>query len=298
LLYVDSLIEQLRSQFEIVAKEVSYFLGLEIKRNEGDITVCQSAYIRKIISRFNMEGCKPVLTPIERLPSVQEPGKATDFPYRSAVGALLYVARGTRFDIAFSVNVLSRHLENPSYEDVTRVKRVIRYLAGTIDLKLVYKCKPETRLLECYSDADFAGCPTTMRSTSGTIVKYADAAISWFSRRQELVADSTCEAELIAANLGSKEIIWLSRLFKELIGLNAIPILRIDNESAKKLSENPEFHFRTKHIQRKHLFIRDRIKTGMLAVEHIGTESQLADLLTKPTPRPRLQTLRERLGLC
>ncbi|XP_044731417.1 peroxidase [Chrysoperla carnea] len=179
-----------------------------------------------------MDGCNPVLTPMEKL-TAQGPGKAPDFPYRSAVGALLYVARGTRYDIAFSVSVLSRHLANPTEEDVVRAKRVIRYLAGTINLKSVYQCEPKTRVLECYSDADFAGCPNTMHSTSGVIVKFAGAAITWLSRRQELVADSTCEAEIVAANLGSKETIWISRLFKELIGLSAVPVLRIDNEMYK-----------------------------------------------------------------
>lgn len=129
------------------------------------------------------------------------------------------------------------------------------------------------------------------------LLSNAGAAITWLSRRQELVADSTCEAEIIAANLGSKETIWISRLFKELIGLSAVPILKVDNESARKLCEKPEFHFCTKHIQRKYLFIRDRINTVMLTVKHIGTEYQLGDILTKPIPRPRLQVLCEYLGL-
>ena len=76
-------------------------------------------------------------------------------------------------------DVLSRHLENPTEEDAIRAKRVIRYLAGTVDLRLVYLSEPGTNKLECFSDADFAGCPNTMRSTSGVIVKFAGAAITW-----------------------------------------------------------------------------------------------------------------------
>lgn len=99
---------------------------------------------------------------------------------------------------------------------------------------------------------DVAGCPATMPSKSGVVVKNAGVDICWSqSCHKELVADSTCEAETIVANLSLKEVIWISRLFKKLIGLSDVPILKIDIESAKKFSENPEFHFCTKHIQPK-----------------------------------------------
>ena len=290
-------IEELRSKFKIVAKELSYFLGLQISKINNDIAVSQTAFIDRILNRFNMTECNPVKIPIDKLGS-PAPGKApVNFPYRSAVGALLYLARGTRFDISFTVSVLSRSLENPTAEDVGRVKKVLRYLAGTKDLKLLYRCKPETRQLGCYSDADFAGCHSTYRSTSGVVIMFADAAISWFSQRQRLVADSTCEAELVAANAASKEVIWISRLLIELIDLSSRPILLLDNEAAKRLSENPELHSRSKHILRKHFFIRDRIKANMLEVSHVESELQLADLFTKPMAYKRLLFLRNKLGL-
>ncbi|KAK7603621.1 hypothetical protein V9T40_003620 [Parthenolecanium corni] len=295
---LDNFLDELRSKFKIVAKELNYFLGLEISQSKnGDITVGQSAFVDKLLERFNMVGCKPVSTPIEKLTSSASGKENVTFPYRSAVGALLYLARGSRFDIAFAVSVLSRSLENPTVEDVGRVKRVFRYLAGRKDLKLVYRSEPESRVMSCYSDADFAGCQTTLRSTTGVVIMFADAAVCWLSRRQQLVSDSTCEAETIAANAASKEIVWLARLLKELINLSAIPVLQIDNQAAKRLSENPEFHFRTKHIQRKYLFIRDRIKKKMLEVCHVESDLQLADIFTKPLPRIRLLKLRHMLGL-
>lgn len=292
-------IEELQSRFKIVVKGATFFLGFEINQKpDGDITVSQIAFIKRIISRFNMNGCNPVLTPMEKLTST-EIGKVdtVTFPYRSAVGALLYLAMGTRPDITFSISVLSRSLENPSSADVARLKRVIRYLSGTLNLHLIYRNNSTLRQLECFSDADFAGCSSTSRSTSGVLIKYAGAAITWLSRRQSLVSDSTCEAEIVAANLASKEIIWIQRLFQELVGLTEIPILQIDNQAAIRIAENPELHQRTKHIQRKHLFIRDRIKHGMLNVSHVDTTNQLADIFTKPLARPRLQQLRKLLGL-
>ncbi|KAK7576630.1 hypothetical protein V9T40_012916 [Parthenolecanium corni] len=295
---LDNFLDELRSKFKIVAKELNYFLGLEISQSKnGDISVGQSAFVNKLLERFNMVGCKPVSTPIKKLTSSALGKENVTFPYRSAVGALLYLARGSRFDIAFAVSVLSRLLENPTVEDVGRVKRVFRYLAGTKDLKLVYRSEPESRVMSCYSDADFAGCQTTLCSTMGVVIMFADAAVCWLSRRQQLVSDSMCEAETIAANAASKEIVWLARLLKELINLLAIPVLQIDNQAAKRLLENLEFHFRTKHIQRKYLFIRDRIKKKMLEVCHVESDLQLTDIFTKPLPRIRLLKLRHMLEL-
>lgn len=165
-----------------------------------------------------MGECTPVCTLMEKL-SAQWPGTAPDFPDLSVDGAQQYVASSIRFDIVFSVSFLSRRLDNPTDEDVVRAKRAIRYLADTCDMKLVYSFNVKTRSLQCYSDADFAGYPATMRSTCGVVVKFAGAAISWLSRPQELVADSTCEREIVTANLGSKEIIWISRLFMKFSGL-------------------------------------------------------------------------------
>lgn len=129
--------------------------------------------------------------------------------------ALFYTYPEVRFDIAYEVGVLSRSLENPTITDIGHVKRLLRYLAGTIDLKLTFKCQPGQFVLECYRDVHFAGCNRTSRSTSGIVLKLAGAAISWSSCRQTLVANSTCEAELVAANAACKDVIWMSRLLDE-----------------------------------------------------------------------------------
>ncbi|XP_065213356.1 uncharacterized protein LOC135840657 [Planococcus citri] len=137
---------------------------------------------------------------------------------------LLYIEKLTKqFGIA-GFGALSRSLENPSPKDVSCLKRVTRYLNSTINFKFVYKFDPTVKQLECYSDADFAGYPATSRSTTGILIKYADAVISWISKRQQLVADSSCDAELITANETSKETIWISRLFRELINLSDVPV--------------------------------------------------------------------------
>ncbi|GBP12337.1 Retrovirus-related Pol polyprotein from transposon TNT 1-94 [Eumeta japonica] len=181
-------------------------------------------------------------------------GSVNKYKARQAVGALMYLMLGTRPDLAFVVGYLSRFLEKPTRENVQCVKRVFRYLAGTLDVGICYN-KKGPKLLECFSDADFAGCISTGRSTSGVIVTYAGGPISWISQRQAIVSTSTTEAEIVAANEAAKELVWLIRLYKEVINLKQIPCIQIDNTAAIRLAQNPEFHNRTKHIAVKHFFI-------------------------------------------
>lgn len=188
-----------------------------------------------MLERFNFENSRPVSTPILKSSEVQhstgEDIKEKDFPYRQAVGALMYLMIGTRPNLAYSIGFLSRSLDNPSAENVVAIKRVFRYIAGTVSMGIVYGSK-SYGTLDCYSDADFGGCSKTGRSTSGVIVTHAGGAISWLSQRQSMVATSTTEAEIVAANEAAKEIIWLKRLFKDIGKLKRLPVLKIDNQAA------------------------------------------------------------------
>lgn len=292
---------ELKQEFKVISKEANYYLGLEINSTSKGLKICQKAHVRKILDRFNFTDCKPVSTPILKAPEVQiaekENVKQHNFPYRQAVGALMYLMLGTRPDLAYSVGFLSRSLENPSLEDVARLKRVFRYIAGTSDVGIEYQSGVSKGVLECFSDADFGGCIKTGRSTTGVVIKYAGGAVSWLSNRQAMVATSTTEAEIVAANEASKEIIWLSRLFRGIVKMGTIPVLMVDNAAAVRLANNPEFHRRTKHIAIKHFFIREKVSEGELAIEQISTEKQLADVMTKPLPRTRLVILSKELGL-
>ncbi|KAG5889504.1 hypothetical protein JTB14_013816 [Gonioctena quinquepunctata] len=126
---------------------------------------------------------------------------------------------------------------------------------------------------------------------------HAGGAISWLSQRQKVVATSTTEVEIVAANEATKEIIWLSRLTEGIIGLKHVPILQVDNSAAVRLAQNPEFYRRTKHTSIKYLFIREKISEGKLGFQQIPTEEQIADMMTKSLPKPRLQILCNQIGL-
>ncbi|GFV65948.1 retrovirus-related Pol polyprotein from transposon TNT 1-94 [Trichonephila clavipes] len=168
---------------------------------------------------------------------------------------------GTRPDLAYSVGFLSRSLENPSVEDIVKVKRVFRYIAGTVGYGITYHATETKGVLHCYSDSDFGGCTKTSQSISGYVMIYAGGAISWRSQRQAIVATSTTEAEVIAASEAAKEVIWLCRLIQGIVNLREIPTLQVDNRAAVKLSHNPEYHRRTKHIEIKH-FVREKVLEG------------------------------------
>ncbi|GFY62595.1 integrase core domain protein [Trichonephila inaurata madagascariensis] len=146
-----------------------------------------------------------------------------------SIGALMYLMVGTRPDLAYGVGFLSTSLENPSAEDIVRVKRVFRYIAGTVGYGITY-CATETKgVLHCYSDSDFGGCTKTSRSTSGYVMIYLGGAISGCRQRQAIVATSTTEAEVIAASEAAKEIIWLCRLIQGIVNLGEIPTLQEGN---------------------------------------------------------------------
>lgn len=189
---------------------------------------------------------------------------------------------------------MSRTLDHPTPEDVAKVKRILRYIKGTIDYGITYKPSTALQSLQCYSDADHGGDSSTGRSTSGMICVYSSGAIAWQSKRQTTVALSSTEAEVIAASEAAREIIWLARIigFMQNDSIQ-IPRLFIDSESALRLAHDPpyETHQRTKHIKLRHFFVRQCVLEKNLTVEKVVSKNQLADFLTKPLFKPRLQEL-------
>jgi hypothetical protein len=189
-------------------------------------------------------------------------------PYMNAVGALNYVAIATRPDIAYAVGRLARYSSNPRPAHWTAVKHLLRYLKGTIDLKLTYAPGATNQALEVWADADHGGDLDNGRSTSGYIIKLGGGAISWASKLQPVVALSTTEAEYVAAVLAGTEAIWMRQLFGE---LNEDPggptTLNMDNQSALSVARNPEHHGRMKHLDLRYFWLRDRVASNELNVQ-------------------------------
>ncbi len=180
---------------------LSFYLGIEVEQVADGIRLSQKSYAQRILERAGMQGCNSCLTPMEpRLKltkaSTAAPVDATQ--YRSIVGCLWYLVH-TRPDLAFSVGYVSHFMEAPTTEHDAAVKRILRYVAGTVDFGCYYKRMETPPELVGYCDADMAGDVDTRKSTSGVVFFLGANPVSWQSIKQKVVALSSCEAEYIAA---------------------------------------------------------------------------------------------------
>jgi hypothetical protein len=287
---------------------VSWLLGIEIKRNREarSISLSQQSYITSILQRYNFSDAKPIAMPMDpnvqlttehRAISIKDIAAMKHIPYREAVGSLMWAAVGTRPDIAFPVGILSKFLDNPGPAHWEAVKRVFRYLQGTKDWRLTYGAGK--RGLEGYSDADGMS-QEHRRAISGYAFLIDGGAVSWSSKKQELVTLSTTEAEYVAMTYAAKEAIWLQQLIGELFRPLEHPImLHGDNQSAIALaySDVGQFHARTKHIDIRYHFIRYVIENGSIRLVYCPTQDMVADTLTKALPSAKAKHFATALGL-
>jgi hypothetical protein len=163
------------------------------------------------------------------------------------------------------------------------VKRIIRYVAGTLDYGLYYpRCPGEAHFFG-YSDSDHAGDIDTSKSTSGTLFFLDKCLVSWQSVKQQVMALSSCEAEYIAASTALTQALWLARLLGDLLSRDTGAVeLRVDSKSALALAKNPVFHEQSKHIRVRYHFIRGCLEEGSIKASYINTKDQLATRSPNP----------------
>lgn len=196
----ENLIKGLKGKLKLTCKPLSYYLGLEIlvQPDTNDIYIHQRKYIQDVLKRFGMTHCKPATTPADR--SIYEipddDNNREKFPYREIIGSLMYASTGSRPDISFIVNYLSRFMENPQKGHYVAAMRVLRYLNSTQNYGLRFAGNQELTLVG-YSDSDFASDRKTRKSTSGEVILLGESAVSWSSSKQNCVALSSFESELI-----------------------------------------------------------------------------------------------------
>ena len=202
-----------------------------------------------------------------------------------------------RPDICFAMNTLSQYLIDSRSVHLTAAKHILRYLKGTVDYGLKYKDDQKINL-EGYVDSYWAGSAIDRKSTSGCCFSMGSGMISWFSRKQSCVALSTAEAEYVAACSDSCEAVWMRKLLSDLFDLQlGATCIYCDNQSCVKLSKNPIFHDKSKHIAIKYHYIRDMVKRGAVKLQYVGTEEYIADVLMKPLARVKFEYFRENLGV-
>jgi hypothetical protein len=217
--------------------------------------------------------------------------------YRRLVRSLRYLAH-TRSDLAFSVGYVSRFMQRPTTEHQQAVKRIICYVAGTLDHGLYYpRCLGEAHLIG-YSNSDHAGDIDISKSTSRILFFFGKILVSWQLVKQQVVALSSCEVEYMAASTASTQALWLVRLLGDLLGRDTgVVDLRVDSKSALALVKNLVFHERSKHIRMRYHFIRGCLEKWSFKACYINTKDQLADLLTKPLGRIKFLELCCRIGM-
>ena len=288
--------------------EVSTVLGIKITRDKstGLLTMSQEKYAEQVLKRFNMLSAQGKSTPIEEgmkldetmCPQTdEEKEEMRHKPYRQAVGSLMYLMVATRPDLAAAVRLVSRFGANPGVMHWKAVQRVLQYLKKTMSFGLVFEKQGRVRIT-AYTDSDWSGCKDTKKSTTGYVFLIGGACVSWCSRRQKSIAMSSCEAEYIAACEATREAAWEVKLLGEM-GYNRLTPITIcsDSQSAMALVENPVFHEKSKHIETKYHYVRDRAAAGLVRFEYCPTLEMVADSLTKGVPKAKTEFCRSAMGV-
>ncbi len=290
--------ESLCGEFEMVDQgEIHFVLGMSIKRDRTNkvLFINQAKYVESVLNRFRMQDCKSVSTPLEvgttfhKRTDNEEPFDKHE--YQQTIGCLTYLSTATRPDIAAAVSILSAFMSNLSKKHWAGIKRILRYVKGTLNHGLKFTGNGDDRELYGYSDANWAGDVDTTRSVSGYVFKVANSTISWCSKKQATVAKSTTEAEYVSLSHASQEAIWMRKTDQPIL-------LYEDNQGAIEISKNPKFHNRTKHIDITFHFIRERISSNEIKVVYCPSDDMLADIMTKGLPKERFEKLRDMLNVC
>ena len=234
--------------------EEDAILNIKLHKDENGITISQSHYVEKILSRFGLEDSKLSPTPYD--PSLKlrkNKGQGVEqLRYSQIVGSLMYLAGATRPDISFAVSKLSRFNSNPGNDHWTALERVMRYLRGTTTYGLHYTGYPA--VLEGYSDANWISDADEIKATSGYIFTFGGAAISWRSRKQTILTRSTMEAELVALDSTTVEAEWLRELLNDLpMVKKPIPaiLLNCDNQTViTKVKSSKDNLKSSRHVKR------------------------------------------------
>ncbi|GJR76371.1 retrovirus-related pol polyprotein from transposon TNT 1-94 [Tanacetum coccineum] len=236
--YTQLFADLMKSRFEMsMMGEMTFFVGLQVNQSPRGIFINQSNYVLEILKKYGMKTCDPVGTPMEikdklDLDKNGTPVDATK--YHSMIGALMYLT-SSRPDIVHATCLCARYQAKPTEMHLKEVKRIFRYLQGTINMGLWYT-KDYGFELTGFSDADYARCKDTFKSTSGGTQFLGEKFMSWSSKKQDCTALSTAEAEYVSLSACCAQVIWMrTQLMDYGFHFNKIPIY-CDSKSAIAIS--------------------------------------------------------------
>ncbi|GJY72291.1 putative ribonuclease H-like domain-containing protein [Tanacetum coccineum] len=304
--------QMMNKRFQISSMgELTFFLGLQVKQKDDGIFISQDKYVADILKKFDFATVKTASTPIETNKALLKDEEAEDVDvhlYRSMIGSLMYLT-ASRPDIIFPVCACVRFQVTPKVSHLNAMKRIFRYLKGQPKLGLWFQVTPKVSHLnamkrifrylkgqpklglwyprdspfdlEAFSDSDYAGASLDRKSTTGGCQFLGKRLISWQCKKQTIVANSTTEAEYVAAANCCGQVLWIQNQMLD-YGFNFMNTkIHIDNESTIYIVKNPVFHAITKHIEVRHHFIRDSYEKRLIQVIKIHINHNVADLLTK-----------------
>ena len=299
---IKSIKAALSSRFAVTDMgKLHHFLGVKVVQNVGNIWIGQAAYCKDLLVRFRMDQSNSTETPMDvscrLLKSEADDESCSKEMYQSAVGSLLYLSTRTRPDISFAVGNVARFNAQPNSTHWSAVKRILRYIKGTTNLGLLYV--KGDGVLVGYSDADWAGDHNDRKSTSGYVFQLSGAAVSWRSKKQSCVALSTAEAEYVALSSATQEAIWMKQLVSSILQERSEKPIVVyeDNKSAICMTKHQQFHGRSKHIDIRHHFVREKVAANEVEVRYCKSVDMIADILTKPLSAPKFNKLKSMLGM-
>ncbi|GJY95309.1 retrotransposon protein, putative, ty1-copia subclass [Tanacetum coccineum] len=292
--------------------EAAYILGIKIYRDRSKrlIGLSQSAYIDKILKKFNMHNSKKGYLPMEVKHELsnemcastpEEVAYMKKVPYASAVGSIMYAVRCTRPDVAFAQNLVSRYQQNPGKLHWVAVKHILKYLRNTRDMFLVYGGKPDTELnVTGFCDASWQCDKDDTKSQTGYVFVVNGGAVDWKSKKQTTIAMSATQAEYMAASEAAMEAVWIRKFVGDLGVMPSIkePInMYCDNSAAIIFANDSGVMKGARHFLRRYHYVREQVESGEIKILKVHTDDNLADPFTKALPRGKVTDHANGIGL-
>ena len=263
-------------------------LGIKLIKSENGIVLSQEHYIDQLLKKFNYSDAKELSIPFD--PNVRlkkNVGESvSQHRYSQIIGSLMYLSNCTRPNISYAVCKLSRYTINPSLEHWHAIERIFRYLKGTMNYGIHY-CGV-LAVLEGFCDANWISDSDETKATSGYVFTLGGGAIAWKSSKQSIISRSTMEAEFIALDLTCTEAEWLRNLLIDLpLSDNIIPAVSIhcDNQAAIAKAKNANLNEKRRHIRIRHNSIKQLLSQGVVALDFVRSEKNIADPFTKGLAR-------------
>ncbi|KAI9190951.1 hypothetical protein LWI28_001272 [Acer negundo] len=297
---VQQFVNVMSHEFEMsMVGELNYFLGLQIKQIHDGIFISQAKYAKSLVKKFGLENAKHCDIPMSTTLKLSKDANGKNVEqnlYRGMIGSLFYLTVSMP-DISFSVGVCARYQANPKESYLVAVKRIIRFVNSTSNHGIWYSFNTNPSLVG-FSDAHWGGNCDGMKSVLGGCFFPGNSLVSWFCKKQNSISLSITEAEYIAAGSACTQLMWMKQMLADYSLEQRTFTLFCDNMSAINISKNPVQHSRTKHIDIRHYFIRELVESKTIALQHVKTNDQLADLFTKPLDTLRFGDLSKSIGIC